>query len=95
MKLIKGTDPLNTIQLIRLQNGGQSTWHKYRVISITDAKATGPTVDGPTVYFELAEKSQGWLQTYIAIPLVAFENRVVSATKADVFWEQTKTHADN
>lgn len=92
MRIKKDINPVGTIQLVRLQNGGPYTWHKFKVIAVTGASSNTPSPDGPTVYMEVAERKQDWMQQYITLPLSAFDQRVIAESKDDLFWEQTKTH---
>lgn len=89
------SDPTGTFQLVRMiATKGEATWHRYRVIATTGAATHAPSPDGSVVYLELAERNPGWLQSYISLPLTAFDSRVVAVSKDDKFWGSGKQSMD-
>jgi len=89
MKVV--SDPIGTIQLVRMQLAGNFTWHKYRVIAATGLSKSAPSPDGPIIYMEAAERVSQGLDNFLTLPLSSFEGRVLCETKADKFWQDEKT----
>ena len=96
MKIKKGVNPINTIQLLRLQHDGKFSWFRYRVYAVTGDATNAPNQDGPTIFMELADKHAGYPQQYMTQPLSFFSDaqRVLPESGADRFWKEEKSDVE-
>ena len=87
-------DAIDKKLIVRIIGKNNTTWHRYKVIGITGASTNVPNADSPTVFMELAERNPGHLQTFISLPISAFESRVLAESKEDYFWNPKKQMPD-
>lgn len=90
-KIKRGVNPAGKTVLVRCQVNGNFSWHKYNVLDATGHHDNLPANGSPVMYMQLAEKNpEGRLQEYIALPLSAFDQRVLAESDTDKFWEFEK-----
>lgn len=90
-KLKSGVNPKGKSVLVRCQVNGNFSWHKYNVLDATGHHDNTPANGSPVVFMQLSEKNpEGRLQEYVALPLSAFDQRVLAESADDKFWEFEK-----